>query len=153
VIFLVILSFLSIAPVAIGADYDRDAFYYRSYKPDTVLGTYTGQSCDSVNIDHVVSLKDAFESGAKYWSDSRRAVFANDRDNHLPSCSSVNSSKGSAGPKDFLRRSQDGRGLEYQIVDFCGYVVIYHTVKKKYGLSFKSNDAALFQRCGLQIDS
>jgi hypothetical protein len=37
----------------------------------------------------------------------------------VPSCGRVNSSKGSEGPSDFLRRSRDGRGLEYDIVRFC----------------------------------
>ena len=148
---LVVLSLLSILPVAFGAGYDRDAFSYRSYKPDSVVGAYTGERCDIVNIDHVVSLKDAYESGAKYWTDAKKAVFANDLENHLPSCSRVNSSKGSAGPRDFLRRSSDGRGLEYKIIDFCGYVVVYHAVKKKYGLNFKTNDPRLFKNCGLEI--
>mgnify|MGYP006864272105 CR=1 FL=1 len=145
---IVVLSLLSILPVAFGAGYDRDAFSYRSYKPDSVVGAYTGERCD---IDHVVSLKDAYESGAKYWTDAKKAVFANDLENHLSSCSRVNSSKGSAGPRDFLRRSGDGRGLEYKIIDFCGYVVVYHAVKKKYGLTFNTNDPRLFKNCGLEI--
>ena len=148
---LVVLSLLNVLPVAFGASYDRDAFSYQSYKPDDVFGAYTGRRCDIINIDHVVSLKDAYESGAKYWTDTKKTVFANDLENHLPSCSRVNSSKGSAGPRDFLRRSSDGRGLEYKIIDFCGYVEVYHAVKKKYGLSFKTNDPRLFIRCGLEI--
>jgi hypothetical protein len=46
----------------------------------------------------VVSLKDAYESGAASWSDSKKQTFANDRANHVPSCGRVNSSKGSAAP-------------------------------------------------------
>ena len=99
--------------------YDRKDFSYRSYKPNTSLGFYTGKTCDFINIDHVVSLKDAYESGASSWSDSKKKAFANDRANHVPSCGRVNSSKGSATPKDFLRRSRDGRGLDYQIVSWC----------------------------------
>lgn len=148
---LVVLPLLGILPLAFGAGYDRDAFSYRSYEPNSVEGAYTGKRCDIVNIDHVVSLKDAYESGAKYWTDAEKAIFANDLDNHLPSCSRVNSSKGSAGPRDFLRRSSDGRGLEYKIIDFCGYVAVYHAVKKKYGLSFNTNDPRLFIDCGLEI--
>ena len=69
----------------------------------------------------------------------------------MPSCGRVNSSKGSEGPSDFLRRSRDGRGLEYEIVRFCEYVQKYHAVKVKYGLSFKSNKAKLFKRCGINL--
>jgi len=89
------------------------------------------------------------ESGASSWAASRKKAFANDRSNHVPSCGRVNSSKGSEGPSDFLRRSRDGRGLEYKIVRFCEYVQKYHAVKVKYGLSFKSNKAKLFKSCGI----
>ena len=44
--------------------YERKGFSYRSYKPNTSIGFYTNQSCDFINIDHVVSLKDAYDSGA-----------------------------------------------------------------------------------------
>ena len=55
------------------------------------------------------------------------------------------------GPKDFLRRSNDGKGLEYEIVRFCGYVQKYYAVKVKYGLSFQDNDSATFEQCGVSI--
>ena len=69
----------------------------------------------------------------------------------MSSCGRVNSSKGSARPSDFLRRSRDGRGLEYEIVRFCEYVQKYYAVKVKYGLSFKANDSATFDQCGVSI--
>jgi hypothetical protein len=61
------------------------------------------------------------------------AIYSNDTSNHVPSCGRMNSSKGSAGPSDFLRRSDDGKGLEYEIVGFCEYVQKYYAVKVKYG--------------------
>jgi len=67
----------------------------------------------------------------------------------VPSCGRVNSSKGSATPKDFLRRSRDGKGLDYKIVRWCEYVTNYHTVKLAYGLSFIANDKSIFERCDL----
>ena len=48
---IVVLSLLSILPVAFGAGYDRDAFSYRSYKPDSVVGAYTGERCDLAPLD------------------------------------------------------------------------------------------------------
>ena len=69
----------------------------------------------------------------------------------MPSCGRVNSSKGSAGPKKFLRRSHDGGGLEYEIVRFCDYVQKYYAVKVKYGLSLVSNNKRAFGRCGLKL--
>ena len=131
--------------------YNRSDFNYHSYKPKSSIGFYTNQTCDFINIDHVVSLKDAHDSGAASWSTYKKRTFANDKANHVPSCGRVNSSKGSAGPKDFLRRSNDGKGLEYEIVRFCEYVRKYYAVKVKYGLSFQDNDSATFEQCGVSI--
>ena len=133
------------------SNYNRADFNYRRYKPTTSIGFYTNQPCDFINIDHIVSLKDAYESGAASWSASRKKAFANDRSNHVPSCGRVNSSKGSEGPKDFLRISNDGKGLEYEIVRFCEYVQKYHAVKVKYALSFKDNKVSSFNDCGLDL--
>ena len=69
----------------------------------------------------------------------------------MPSCGRVNSSKGSEGPSDFLRRSNDGKGLEYEIVKFCEYVQRYYAVKVKYGLSLVFNDKQVFNGCGLKL--
>ena len=131
--------------------YNRSDFNYHSYKPKSSIGFYTNQTCDFINIDHVVSLKDAYNSGAASWSTYKKRTFANDKANHVPSCGRVNSSKGSAGPKDFLRRSNDGKGLEYEIVRFCEYVQRYYAVKVEYGLSFDTNDSATFEQCGVSI--
>ena len=135
--------------VSFADSYDRKDFNYRSYKPNTSIGFYTNKTCDFINIDHIVSLKDAYESGAASWGASKKKAFANDTSNHVPSCGRVNSSKGSATPKDFLRRSRDGRGLEYEIVRFCEYVQKYYAVKVKYGLSFRNNEPRPFQSCGI----
>tara|TARA_R110002074_G_C12387963_1_gene653008 strand:- start:576 stop:1040 length:465 start_codon:yes stop_codon:yes gene_type:complete len=148
--FILIFSLsILVATPAIGGGYDRKDFNYRSYKPGTDIGFYTNQPCDFINIDHIVSLKDAHESGAASWSDSKKKSFANDRANHVPSCGRVNSSKGSAVPKDFLRRSRDGKGIDYKIVRWCEYVTKYHTVKIKYALSFADNTKAIFNQCDL----
>jgi hypothetical protein len=143
------LILLYIASASYADGYDRKDFSYHSYKPDTSIGFYTGQSCALINIDHIVSLKDAYDSGAASWGASKKESFANDRSNHVPSCGRVNSSKGSAGPSDFLRRSNDGTGLEYEIVRFCEYVRKYYAVKVKYGLSFEGNSAKPFKSCGI----
>ena len=153
ILFLILISSIAIGIISLSfADgYDRKDFKYRSYKPDTSIGFYTNKACDFINIDHIVSLKDAYDSGASSWSASRKKAFANDRSNHVPSCGRVNSSKGSEGPSDFLRRSNDGRGLEYQIVRFCEYVQRYYAVKVKYRLSLVFNDKRAFGRCGLKL--
>tara|TARA_Y200000002_G_scaffold240497_1_gene198706 strand:+ start:1187 stop:1516 length:330 start_codon:yes stop_codon:yes gene_type:complete len=103
------------------------------------------------NIDHVVSLKDAHKSGGFNWSSSKRARFANDRSNHVPSCKRINSSKGSSTPKDFFRKSSDGRGLDYVIKNRCAYVEIYFKVKRKYNLTFANNAPEVFAQCGITL--
>ena len=143
----IILTSFCLASFAIADSYDRKDFNYRSYKPNTPIGFYTGKTCDFINIDHIVSLKDAHESGAASWRDSKKQTFANDRRNHVPSCSRVNSSKGSAAPKDFLRRSSDGKGLDYKIIRWCEYVTKYHSVKQAYDLSVIANDRTLLSDC------
>lgn len=145
----IVLLYQAFAVYADG--YERQDFNYQSYKPNTSIGFYTNQSCDFINIDHVVSLKDAYDSGAALWSASRKQTFANDKSNHVPSCGRVNSSIGSAGPKDFLRRSNDGKRLEYEIVRFREYVQRYYAVKVEYGLSFEGNDSATFESCAIAI--
>ena len=147
------MSTIVIGTIALSfaGSYDRKDLNYRSYKPNTSTGFYTNKACDFINIDHIVSLKDAYESGASSWAASRKKAFANDRSNHVPSCGRVNSSKGSEGPSDFLRRSRDGRGLEYNIVRFCEYVHKYYTVKVNYGLSLVPNDKKVFRRCDRTI--
>jgi hypothetical protein len=138
------LACLWLASGVIAEGYDRKDFNYRSYKPNTDIGFYTGKTCDFINIDHIVSLKDAYESGAASWSDSKKELFSNDRQNHVPSCGRVNSSKGSAVAKDFLRRSNDGKGLDYKIMRWCEYVTTYYSVTQIYGFSFIGNDAGIF---------
>ena len=140
-----------ITSAVVAGSYNRDSFFYQSYKPNTSIGYYTNQSCDFINIDHVVSLKDAYDSGAASWSAYKKRTFANDKANHVPSCGRVNSSKGSVGPRDFLRRSNDGKGLEYEIVRFCEYVQRYYAVKVEYRLSFEGNDSTTFEQCGVSI--
>ena len=133
--------------------YSRSDFNYQSYKPNASTGFYTGQTCSAIDIDHVVSLKDAYDSGggASSWSLSKKQAFANDKANHVPSCAPINRSKGASTPSVFLRKSNNGKGLEYEIVTFCEYVDIYHSVKLKYGLSFDGNRRDTFKSCGVAI--
>ena len=131
--------------------YSRSDFNYKSYKPKTSVGFYTGQVCSAIDIDHVVSLRDAYDTGGASWSLSKKQAFVNDKANHVPACASVNRSKGASTPSDFLRKSKDGKGLEYEIVTFCEYVVIYHSVKLKYELSFDGNRRDTFKECGITL--
>jgi hypothetical protein len=70
------LILLYVASASYADGYDRKDFSYQSYKPNTSIGFYTGQSCALINIDHIVSLKDAYDSGASSWSDLKKESFA-----------------------------------------------------------------------------
>jgi hypothetical protein len=128
-------------------EYDRSKFGYKSYPSYTQIGFYTNEKCEDIDIDHVVSLRDAFDSGAYKWTTSEKEVFTNDRFNHVPACSFVNRSKGASLPTDFLRKSQDGKGRDYKIVRFCEYLRKYYAVKEKYDLSLSENNKALLAEC------
>lgn len=130
--------------------YSRDLYSYISYPTNISTGFYTGMKCQT-NIDHVVSLKDAHESGGFNWPSSKRVRFANDKSNHVPSCKRINSSKGSSAPKDFFKKSSDRRGMDYMIKNRCAYVEIYFNVKKKYNLTFTYNEPEVFAKCGIAL--
>ena len=72
-----ILPLLLIASVCFSEDrYNRKDLNYHSHKPNTAIGFYTNQTCEFFNIDHIVSLKDAYQSGAISWRDSKKASYA-----------------------------------------------------------------------------
>ena len=109
--------------------------------------------CDLLHADHIVSLNEAHILGGCFWSPLEKKNFVTDFDNLVPACSNINSSKGESLPADFLRKSYDGKGLDYDFAAgrWCEYLRRYANVKKKYGLSFENNDADLFRECGVFI--
>ena len=127
--------------------FNRSEFGYKSYKANTNIGFYTQKVCEKVHIDHVVSLKDAYVSGAKDWPNSLKKKFANDKENHMPACSSINMSKSASTPTEFLRKSKDGKGLDYEIKTFCSYVTTYFHIKQKYNLSNNNNQLNVLLLC------
>jgi len=78
-----------------------------------------------VQIDHIVALKDAWESGAWRWDQASRITFANDLDNLLAVSREANAAKGAKSAAQWLPR----RDFE------CEYVRRQVAVKAKYGLS------------------
>ena len=109
-------------------------------------------SC-KLTVDHVVSLKDIHESGGYKLSKTQKAIISNDKENHVPACSSINQSKGASLPFDFFRKSSDSVGLDYEFLNnqFCAYVEKYYNFKVKYALSFAQNNQFVFKNCNLEI--
>ena len=81
--------------------FNRNSFHFHSYPTKTDIGFYTKKYCKT-NIDHIVSLKDAFDSGTFKWTQVRKKEFANDKENHVPACYRINCSKGQQRLSIFL---------------------------------------------------
>ncbi|MFD8736832.1 HNH endonuclease family protein [Streptomyces sp. NPDC059618] len=78
-----------------------------------------------VDIDHLVALSDAWQTGAKYWDASKRIALANDPLNLRAVGASANRSKGDGDTATWLPPNKAYR---------CTYVAAQVAVKKKYGL-------------------
>ena len=81
---------------------------------------------DVVDVDHVVSLGNAWVSGAWRWRIAGRAALANDPENLLAVSASLNRQKGDGDAATWL---PPARGFR------CRYVARQIAVKQKYGLS------------------
>lgn len=100
----------------------------------TVNDPYSGQSYEFVPggafpIDHVVSLRDAWSSGAWKWTDYQRLLFANDLRNLQVTTRLMNEQKSDSGPDQWLPPN-----------DPCSYVRRYVDVKHTYNLSLTQNE-------------
>jgi len=70
-----------------------------------LVDPYTGAHLvhpSTIDIDHVVSLGDAWRSGAARWSKDRRIEFANDPRHLVPVSASINRSKGDKPAETWL---------------------------------------------------
>ena len=134
--------------------YNRQEWKYKKHTFTNTIGFYSGVICSSgIDIDHVVSLKDAHYSGGHSWSPDRKSEFANDRQNLVSSCSEINRSKGASLPLKFITRANDVSGVEFDFTknNICKYLKKYKEVKVKYQLSFNANNANTFNNCKLSI--
>lgn len=98
---------------------------------------FSSQDSQAVQIDHTVSLADAWASGAWAWDESQRTAFANDPANLLAVDGPANTSKSDATAADWLPDTVAGRCelVEHQVV-----------VKAKWGLSVTERERAAMRR-------
>ncbi|MFB9465147.1 HNH endonuclease family protein [Streptomyces cinereospinus] len=91
----------------------------------------TWYAASDVDIDHLVPLAEAWDSGADSWTTSRRQSFANDltRPQLLAVTDDVNQSKGDQDPATWMPSRTTYR---------CTYVRAWVQVKYYYGLSVDS---------------
>ncbi|WP_417215496.1 HNH endonuclease family protein [Arthrobacter sp.] len=112
---------------------------------------YTGKAINwkvkagSVDIDHVVALKNAWISGAQRLSQAQRQALANDPLNLTAASASANRSKGDRNAAEWLPGNKGFR---------CQYVATQISVKRKYALSVtaaeKSAMARVLSKCTSQ---
>jgi hypothetical protein len=87
--------------------------------------TFDKQHAAAVQIDHVVALSDAWQTGAQQWSTEKRTAFANDPRNLQATDGGTNEQKGDADAASWLPPNRGYR---------CTYVRRQIDVKASYGL-------------------
>ena len=121
----------------------------------TLSDPYTGQTIQfrrgrntssAVQIDHVVALLDAWESGARDWDQTKRVEYANSPDVLLASDGPANMAKGSGLDVNgtSLYRSQHSGAPDIWMPDNkayrCDYMAKRATIKSKWGLAMTSRE-------------
>ncbi|MEU3885763.1 HNH endonuclease family protein [Streptomyces sp. NPDC029041] len=98
----------------------------------------TWTAASDVDIDHLVPLAEAWDSGAGSWTTSRRQAFANDltRPQLIAVTDNVNQAKGDQDPATWMPSRTDYR---------CTYVRAWVQVKYYYGLSVDSAEKSALQ--------
>jgi len=157
-IFFVCLLFF---PLAVLADYDRDAFgswldvdrdgrnmrheilsFAESLDGGQDIWYLPYSNCYEsksrvIDIDHVVPLRHAYGTGAADWYSVKKKQFANDPLNLVVTHRSVNRSKGSRAPHEWMPPFK-----RYH----CQYLYRWRTIKDKYGLSYSSDERKFLKR-------
>jgi hypothetical protein len=103
---------------------------------------YTGTTITDpslLDVDHVVALRDAHDSGGWAWDAARRRAFANDLDapEHLRAVArGANRSKGSRGPDEWLPPNKEFR---------CAYIEEFTAIKGRWDLSIGREEGAVLE--------
>jgi hypothetical protein len=94
----------------------------------------------NVDVDHLIPLKHAHESGGGVWSREKKEKFANDPDNLVITNRTYNRQKGAKTIAQWLPVQKDYA---------CKYIKDWFKIKKKYGLEIKSDeiDSAESTKC------
>ncbi len=90
-----------------------------------------------VEIDHLVALAEAHESGAYLWNRAKRRTFANDLENLRVTASQTNFAKGKLDAGEWL--PDHGRDA---------YMQTWIAIKRKYGLSIDKREAKQLRKHG-----
>lgn len=107
----------------------RDGSCYANMSGHPYVDPYTGLTLTTpaqIQIDHVVSLGDAWRSGANVWTTEQRKAYANDLDVLWAVQGAENERKSDKSPDQWLPPSTEHR---------CDFERRYVSVKIKYGLT------------------
>ena len=114
---------------------------------DVWWGAYTGKiytTADNLDIDHMVPLKEAHESGGHNWTREQRRAYANDLANpqHLIAVfSGANRSKGAQEPSTWMPPNR---------AYWCQYLNNWIQIKLNYSLSIDQLEKDALEK-GLQV--
>lgn len=107
-----------------------------SGKWTSLYDNFRVQSASQMQIDHIVPLKEAEESGARGWDSKRKNKFYNDSENLIAVSGTSNQSKSDKDPAEWLPSNK---------AYICEYVDDYVEVKEAYDLSFDPAEAKVIQ--------
>ena len=107
---------------------------------------YTGTPIDTCNVDHVVALHEAHESGGWAWPADAKQRFSRDPDNHVASRACVNQSKGGDdisewSDADIASSSACGGGYAVTPAGRCFLALTTVAVKSAWGLAVDQAEA------------
>lgn len=139
-------------PVAVEYDagYDRDDWGpHNSGLCRGAVGSrdpYTSTPIDTCNVDHVVALHEAHQSGGWAWSADQKRRFSQASGNHVASRACVNQSKGSDdifewSDADIARSSACGGGYSVTPAGRCLLARVTVAVKSEWGLTVDQAEA------------
>ena len=107
------------------------------YSGETIEFVRGPETSETVQVDHVVALADAWYKGARAWDDKRRRDFANDPRNLLAVGAKAN----------FDKAFRDAAGwLPANAAFECDFVARQVEVKADYGLWVSSNEKTAMRR-------
>jgi Protein of unknown function (DUF1524) len=122
--------------VRAGTCYAQSGVLHDPYTGQTIPFTRGPTTSEAVQIDHLVSLSDAWYKGAREWDDQRRRDFANDPRNLLAVGGQANFDKAFRDATAWLPPNEGFR---------CEFVAKQIDVKAAYGLWLSKNEKRAMQ--------
>lgn len=113
------------------------------YSGETISFVRGQETSTAVQVDHVVSLADAWQSGAHAWGLELRTKFANDPLNLLAVDGGLNQQKGASNAASWLPPDRDA---------WCGFASQQIAVKLAYALSVTPSERNALHRAAMRCE-